>query len=101
VVVLDRDNGAVQWRVRTPATRLFGVRDVTEDQVTVQGSIIHRGCGFDIVAITIDRRSGQVTEVKTLPTFYPNAGSLPPSPERPSPNEFVFEQGATNVSCSS
>ena len=101
MVALDRDTGAVQWRVRTPATQLFGVRTVTEDQVTVEGSITHRGCGYDFVAITIDRISGTVTEVTTLPTFYPNAESAPPAPAPPSPNEFVFEQGRTNVSCSS
>ena len=101
VVALDRDTGAVQWRVRTPATQLFGVRTVTEDQVTVEGSITHRGCGYDFVAITIDRISGTVTEVTTLPTFFPNAESAPPAPAPPSPNEFVFEQGRTNVSCSS
>ena len=97
VVALDRDTGAVQWRVRTPATQLFGVRAVTEDQLTVEGPIIYRGCGYDFVAITIDRTSGTVTEVTTLPTFFPNAESLSPGPAPLSPNEFVFEQGGRCV----
>ncbi len=100
VVALDRGTGAVQWRVRTPVTQLFGVRDVTEDRVTVEGSITHRGCGYDILAITIDRNSGEVTDVTTLPTFYPNAASAPPPAVPPSPNEFAFEQGTPHVYCS-
>jgi hypothetical protein len=100
VIALDRDTGAVQWQARTPATQLFGVRTVTPDRVTVEGSISYRGCGYDIVAITIDRSSGTVTDVTTLPTFYPDAASVPAPPAPPSPNEFAFEQGKTHVSCS-
>ena len=98
VVALDA-SGDIAWTTSTPATQLFGLRSRTDAEVVVEGRVDHRDCGFEFVAITIDRQTGAIREVRTLPQSSASPADVPVPPERPGPSEFRFDHGRQAVAC--
>ena len=98
LVAFDSRTGEQLWKTSTPATELFGIRSETADYVEVDARIDHHGCDWDYVSLTVDRHSGRILAVDTLPTHYPGA-ALIPRRTQPKPNEFRFDQGRPPVVC--
>jgi hypothetical protein len=95
------DDGTVIWRTELPVTTVWGLRAETDTTITLEGVAHRRECRWQHRSVTLDRATGTVLEVASLPHSYPTMSDVPPrpGPVPRGPGGFDVEQGSTHVIC--
>lgn len=95
------DAGRVKWQVELPMTEVFGVRDKTTTTITIEGRADRRECRWQFRSVKLDRSTGDILDVETLPMTYGGRSQLPPQPAplQPGPGGFDVEQGSAPFVC--
>ena len=89
------------WHARLPMTEVFGARSQSGDQLVIEGKLARRHCGFELRAVTLDVDTGEVTDVRTLPSTYADISLVPPPPGPLDAARFTVRQGSSPFMCSS
>lgn len=98
VRLLDHRNG---WETALPISEVWGVRSETDGQITIEGRADRRGCQARFRSVTLDRRTGRVTDVGDLPRAYDDPSQVPSEPAPLDPAAFEVRPGSSPFICTS
>jgi hypothetical protein len=101
-LVALHDGSEAAWSLSLGVEYVTGVRSETESQLVLVGSDETGDvCENRPVEVVVDLATHHVVEIRRMPTFYPDAASLPPAPVPPDLTRYRIEPGAQVRSCSS